>query len=52
MIVFISLTPFSNITDNGVLVSKMQQEKATKPLDVQRGQFCNCDTASVRGITR
>ena len=50
MIAFVSLTPFSNIKDNGVLISKMQQGKGSQ--DVQRGQFCNCDTTSVRGITR
>ena len=37
MIAFAGLTLFSNITDNSVLIRKVQQEKATKPLDVQRG---------------
>ena len=46
MIALISLTPFSNITD------KMQQGKAAKLLDVQKGKFCNCSIASVRGITK
>ena len=52
MIALISLTPFSDITDNSVYISKMQQGKAAKPLDVQKGKFCNCGTALVRGITK
>ena len=37
-----SLSPFLNTTDNSVLISKMQQEKAAKPLDIQRGKLGNC----------
>ena len=44
-----SLSPFLNTTDNSVLISKMQQEKAAKPLDIQRGYLGNCVTVVLRG---